>query len=323
MISFSFLGELNMKITEKYIKKLQLELTNEQYQRVLYYLTDNHLMELKELARRKVIDKFVRVMRRYNSNYIKKLIKNNKIKKETINLLKQSNMSLKNVHKLIKSKSIVDANVILRSSFENLIMGMMISSDENVYNEFIDLSINDETRKYTKPQFLRNHFRTILKEIDSEMFTNFSNINLKRMLDEFYDKLCLYTHSTLIVNAMVELKDDDSLDLYIFALKQNAYFIEIILYLCLKFLNNSKKEPIDITYIVVGWFIMLCDIDKDKISIEHLNKIKKILFFELNEKYFDKSKNSIELLNKELLDMQHEIEVNIEFVFNILIEITK
>ena len=97
----------------------------------------------------------------------------------------------------------MDANTLLRSSFENLIMAMMINRDENVYNEFIELSINNQTRCNTKPQTLRNNFRRVLKELDCDIFNEISNTKLKSMLDELYDKLCLFTHSTLIVNAMV------------------------------------------------------------------------------------------------------------------------
>lgn len=132
-------------------------------------------------------------MRIYNKKNLKELFNKSEIKKETVNLLEQSSLSLKNVHKLIRNKSIIDANAILRTSFENLIMGIMLSYDENVYNEFINLSIDDKTRKYTKPQYLRNRFRKILKDIDVEMFMEMSNKELKRMLDEFYDKLCLFT----------------------------------------------------------------------------------------------------------------------------------
>ena len=55
----------------------------------------------------------------------------------------------------------------------------------------------------------------------------------------------------LLEKIIIGRKEDD-LDLYIVALKQNAYFIELVLYLCLKYLCNSKSEPLDITYILLG-----------------------------------------------------------------------
>ena len=46
---------------------------------------------------------------------------------------------------------------------------------------------------------------------------------------------------------MIEIEKDDDLDIYVVALKQNAYFVEMILYLCLKYSCEFKKDPIDIT----------------------------------------------------------------------------
>lgn len=106
--------------------------------------------------------------------------------------------------------------------------------------------------------------------------------------------------STLIVNLVAELRNDDCLDFYIFALKQNTYFIELILYLCLKNLNNSTKSPIDITFIIVGCFLLLDDVNKKELSENNLNKIKKLLFFDVNENYFTKSNSGVEIVKKKL-----------------------
>ena len=68
-------------------------------------------------------------------------------------------MTIKNVHKLIKNKSLVDSNTLIRSAFENLIMGMMIYFDQNVYDEFKKLGLKEEERVFTKQQKLRNMFK--------------------------------------------------------------------------------------------------------------------------------------------------------------------
>ena len=203
-------------ITEEDIKKIQSELTEEQFKKLVYFCSKDRLLELKELARKKCKTKFVSVMRKYINKFLKQLDNNEIIKRrETINLLTQTRNTLKNVYKLINSKDIVDANCLLRSAFENLIMGMMINESENTYKEFINLSIDDTTRKYTKLQKLRNDFRKVLRKLDGDFFIDMNNRNLKDMLDESYDKMCLFTHSTILVNAMVEIEKDNDLDLYI------------------------------------------------------------------------------------------------------------
>lgn len=310
-------------IIEEDIKKIQSELTVEQFQRLTYFLSKDHLYELKELARKKVKNKFIRPMRTYNKKYIDILYDEKGIKRETINLLNQTNMTLKNVYKLIKNKSIVDANVLLRASFENLIMGMMINENENVYNEFINLSINDKNRKYTKVQYLSNHFRKVLRKIDDKLFDDISNTKLKSLLDEFYDKLCLFTHSTLIVNAMVELEKNDNIDIYTFALKQNAYFVEILLHLCLGYLVGKINNQINSIYIFIGWFIILIDINKEEIDVEHIKKLKELMYLEINEDYFNESSYEVEKLKYEILEIQKEIELNPTIILEILSEIIK
>lgn len=298
-------------ITEEDIKKIQSELTEEQIQKLIYFCSKDRLLELKELARKKCKTKFVSVMRKYINEFLKQL-DNNKIieRKETINLLTQTRNTLKNVYKFINSKDIVDANCLLRSAFENLIMGMMINESENTYKEFINLSIDDTTRKYTKPQKLRNDFRKVLRKLDGDFFIDMNNRNLKDMLDESYDKMCLFTHSTILVNAMVEIEKDNDLDLYIIGLKQNAYFIEILLYLCLKYLCNYAKDPIDITYVLLGWFVIISDVPKEQITLEKMEKLNKLLYADYNKDYLNKNKDNVDFLTSESKKLQEDIEKN-------------
>ena len=298
-------------ITEEDIKKIQSELTDDQLRQLLYLLQKDKLVELKELARKKCKTKFVMVMRKYINKFFKDLENNKEFKRpETINLLNQTRKTLKNVHKFIKSKEVVDANSLLRSAFENLIMGMMINESENTYKEFINLSIDDTTRQYTKPQKLRNDFRKVLRKLDGDLFIEMSNRNLKDMLDEFYDKMCLFTHSTILVNAMIEIEKDDDLGIYVIALKQNTYFVEILLYLCLKYLCNYKKDPIDITYVVLGWYVLISDVPKEKVTPEKMEKLNKLLYADFNKEYLEKNKENVDFLTEEAKKLQENIQKN-------------
>lgn len=135
-------------ITEEDIKKIQSELTEEQWKQFVYFLSKDKLLELKELARKKCKSKFVLIMRRYISKFLTNLGNNNFKRVETINLLCQTKKTLKNVYKSIDNKDVVDASCLLRSAFENLVIGMMISESEATYKEFIDLSIDDTARNF-------------------------------------------------------------------------------------------------------------------------------------------------------------------------------
>lgn len=310
-------------ITEDDIKKIQSELTEEQWKQFVYFLSKDKLLELKELARKKCKSKFVLIMRRYISKFLTNLENNNFERVETINLLCQTKKTLKNVYKSIDNKDVVDASCLLRSAFENLVMGMMISESEATYKEFIDLSIDDTTRNFTKPQKLRNNFRKVLLKLDGDLFVGMSNRKIKEMLDEFYDKMCLFTHSTILVNAMVELEKDNNLDLYAISIKMNTYFVEALLYLCLKYLNKYKKDPIDITYVMVGWFVLISDIPKKQATPEKIEKLNRLLYSDYNKEYIKKNKKNANYLTDEAKKLQEDIQNNPTGFIELLEKIVK
>lgn len=298
-------------MNEEAIEKIKSELTDDQIMQLVYLLQKDKLVELKELARKKCKTKFVNVMRRYVNKFFKDLENDKEFKRpETVNLLNQTRKTLKNVHKFVKNKEVVDANSLLRSAFENIIMGMMINESEDTYKEFINLSIDDTTRQYTKPQKLRNDFRKVLRKLDGDLFIEMSNKNLKDMLDEFYDKMCLFTHSTIVVNAMIEIEKDDDLDIYVIALKQSAYFVEMLLYLCLKYLCNYNKDPIDITYVVLGWYVLISDVPKEKVTPEKMEKLNKLLYANFNKEYLEKNKEKVDFLTEGAKKLQEDIQKN-------------
>ena len=298
-------------ITEEDILKIQSELTEEQFQKYKYYLSKDKFIELKEMARKKCKTKFVLVMRRYINKFLNDLKNKEDFKRsETINLLNQTRKTLKNIYKLIDRKEVVDANSLLRSAFENLIMGMMIYENDDTYKEFINLSIDDTTRKYTKPQKLRNDFRKVLRKLDGDLFSEISNRNLKNLLDDFYNKMCLYTHSTLVVNAMIEIENDDMLDLYVLNLKWNTYFIEFLLYLCLKELCDYKKEPINFDYIVIGFYNIASDISKEQILPEKTEILNNLLHYDYNKEYLNKKDDDISFLINQSKEIQDFIQNN-------------
>ena len=122
---------------------------------------------------------------------------------ETISLLKQAHETLINVEYNLNIYNLVDANTLLRSSFEYIMMAMMIQFDENVYNEFTTLGIE---RDKTRVCEIIDKFRTHMNEISETAFKDINRKEKLSMLTELYDKLCNFTHSTLIVSTMIEIK---------------------------------------------------------------------------------------------------------------------
>lgn len=306
------------------LNALGTENREEKLYKLIEFMTKDRLAELKEIIRKRCKTKCITPLRRNTSKNIKKLyiLNDNNLPKESINLINQSYMTIKNVQKLIKGSSLVDSNTLIRSAFENLIMGMMIYLDSNVYEEFKKLGLKDNERVYTKQQKLRNLFKVKLKIIDKDMYGDMSNRQIQKLLDEYYDKLCLFTHSTLIVNAMVEgtLNNDD--DLFLIIAKQNMYFIEILLNCCLKYITKDTSDLIRYDYMFVGWYILIFDINREKYTKEYLSKYSGLMYEEINKDYLNKSIRDMKLLKEEMQKLEMIIKENpfavIEFLESFL-----
>lgn len=209
---------------------------------------------------------------------------------ETVNLLTQAYNTLDNVEYNLKQLNLVDANTLLRSAFENLMMGMMIEFDENVFNEFKDLSTDDKSRDHTKLIKIRSKFRTHLNEISEPFFKNLNRDEKLDMLNGIYDKLCLFTHSTLIVSTMMELKKSKEKEAMVCLMNFNFYFIKLLLFLCLKYFTHDEEHYIESSNLYYTYILYLFySLEKLK-ECENLTEIfNKFLYRDQNQEYFDKS----------------------------------
>ena len=308
-------------MTDEEINKITKSLTEEQVNQLLKMLTEKDLNTLKVKLEKSVKDNFIIPLRKANKQNIKLLYKNNDIRRETINLLNQSLISIKNIHYLISKKSLVDANVLLRSCFENIVMAMMIYFDEDTYNEFKILGLKDDEREYTNLSKLRNGLKKKLTTISPEFFNDMNNRIIGHLLKEFYDKLCLYTHSSLIVNVMVEVGLNKDEDLFIFINKLNTYFLEILIYACLKYLSENEEIIIDVTYIIFGMFLILFNFDKNKYSEDYLKKYNELLHPDINEECFKNKSQGVITIQNLIKEICKSIEDNPISVLNLLTEL--
>lgn len=298
--------------TEDILNALGTENREEKLYKLLEFLTKDWLTELKGIFRNLCKSRYIVPLRKNTSKNIKKLysIYDKKLPKESCNLLNQSYMTIKNVQKLVRNNSLVDSNTLIRSAFENLVMGMMIYLDSNVYEEFKKMGLRDEERVYTKQQKLRNLFKAKLKMIDKNMFGDMSNRQIQKLLDEYYDKLCLFTHSTLVVHEMVEGTLNNDEDLFLMIAKQNMYFLEILLNCCLKYITNDASNSIGYEYMFVGWYILISDINSEKYTKEYLSRYSGLLYEDINNDYLKQSNNDLKQLQEEMKKLDMVIKEN-------------
>lgn len=232
---------------------------------------------------------------------------------ESISLLKQAQQTLKNVEYNLKAYNLVDANSLLRSSFEYIMMSMMIQFDEKVYEEFITLGI---VRDKTRICEIIDKFRTHLNEICEPMFKELNRKEKLEMLTNLYDKMCNFTHSSLIVTTFIEINNKNEKEVFQLLIYQNYYFLKLLLFLCLKYYTNDHKHYLENDNIGFSFMFFLLDIsEKIKMYKIDFSKYYEMLYYDKNIEYFEKEKKSNEKMTSELADFCEIIKNNnIEFM---------
>ncbi len=272
-----------------------------------------------------VIENATRPLRRANKKYLKKLNQyKSDVAIETINLLHQANNTILNVNKLLEQGEIVDSATLMRSSMEKIMMAMMIYFDKNnTYEEFKNLKLCGRTDN-TRPTKVLENFKLKIKEINPFVFNDFEDEELSTLLDEMYEKLCLYTHSSIVVSMMIEVNKNNDEDLFIAFFYQMVDFLELLLYCCLKYLCKDKKDHIDMICLVLGWGLHFVRIDKEKLNPDYINKYKEYLYWDINSHFNDKYNDILEKikieskeLNKDISDNKEKIN---EYFTNLLIK---
>lgn len=272
-----------------------------------------------------VLENATQPLRRTNKKYLKKLNQyNSDIAIETINLLHQSNNTILNVNKLLKRGEIVDSATLMRSSMEKIMMAMMIYFDkDNTYEEFKSLKLCGKTDN-TRPTKVLENFKLKIKEINPFVFNDFEDEDLSILLDEMYEKLCLYTHSSIVVSMMIEVNKNNDENLFIAFFYQMVDFLELLLYCCLKYLCKDEKDHIDMICLVLGWGLNFVKIDKEKLKPDYINKYKEYLYWDINSHFNDKYNDilgKIKIDSKELnKDINNNKEKINEYFTNLLIK---
>lgn len=269
-----------------------------------------------------VENNFIKPMRKYIKKYLKNISVNDSISIETINLLQQANNTINNVYKLLRKKDLVDSATLMRSCMEKIMMSMMIYFDsKNTFEEFKDLEKCGKTNN-TRPTAILKNFKFKLKEVNSILFEEFEDDKLQLLLEKTYEKLCLYTHSSIVVSMMIEVNRNKDEDLFILYFYQIAYFLEILIYCSLKYLVNDKEDHIDVFCIFMGFVLLCSKVDKNKLTEDYTNKYKEYLHWEINEHFSDKYKAILDETYINLLNLQQEINENQDIIQNYINDLT-
>lgn len=282
-------------------------------------MEEKNLIFIEQLVK----NNFIKPMRRYIKRYLKNISVTADISIETINLLYQANNTINNVYKTLRRNNIVDSATLMRSCMEKVMMSMMIYFDPiDTYEEFKSLEKCGRS-KNTRPTVILNNFKFKLKEISPILFEEFNKEELQLLLEDTYEKLCLYTHSSIVVSMMIEVNRNKDEDLFILYFYQTAYFLEILIYCSLKYLVNDKKNHIDVFCVFMGFVLLCSKVDKSKLTEDYTNKYKEYLHWKINAHFTDKYKDIVKKLKTDLSNLQQEMTENKEIIENYIINLTK
>lgn len=268
-------------------------------------------MQIKlNVVEKSIRRKFIRPLNDGCNFNVKKLNNERKTKHdETISLLTQANETLINVDYNLKCYKLVDANTLLRAAFEYIMMSMMIQFDDTVYDEFITLGIE---RDRTRICEIIDKFRTHMNEICEEMYKDINRKEKLEMLTELYDKLCNFTHSTLIVSTMIEIKTIKEKEVFKLLMYQNYYYLKMLLFFCLKYFTSDKEHYLDLQNVGFSYLFLLieigCKVEQYNIDFSKYNDF---LHYDENKEYFEQN-NEKNKVNNKIIKLNEEFAENQE-----------
>lgn len=223
--------------------------------------------------------------------------KDYKIPNECKNLFEQSYRTIKSTELLLENNFLVDCNSLLRTCLENIITSTMIAINEDFYEEFKNLTIKDEERKFSI-QCTRNLFKNELKKIDQVLFGDISNRMIQNMLDELYNKLCNFTHSSLVINLAIEMCNNGDDDILKFSIKLTLGFLKTLLNSCMKYFTKNKTQ-LEYGYFGILTLIYLLEIDVQKYKDVRIEKYKELTYTSINEALYENDRKNIVKLQRE------------------------
>ena len=253
---------------------------------------------------RTITTKFIEPLEKSCKNSVKRL-KTAKVKHiESIRLINQAYKTIKNSEKNLNKYNFVDSYTLLRASLEYIVLSYMIEVEENTYNEFLILSNNDIKleRKYTVINTLLQKFGKRLNKISNNLFTDTTVKQREKIMVDLYDILCKYTHASIVVSTFNEIKDSNEKEIVRLILSYNFYFIKLILFECLKFLNNDNKEYIDEKTIGLSLFLSIIKlVNLIQTNNIKFDKIKQFFYYDtINSEFYTYYKEGLEKIKKEI-----------------------
>ena len=245
--------------------------------------------------------------------------------KESVNLLSQAYDTLNNSNFLLKSYAFVDANTLLRSALEKIAMAVAINYSEDTVEEFVDLNTTDKTRNYTRVTKVISKLRTHLNDFSYELYGDMNRDEKEELFNELYAKLCNFTHSSLIVSIMFEVKSSNEKEVLKLLFYQYYYFLKLLLFCCLTYFTKDSKYILYNDNISFSQFFLLIKIfDLIKRSAIDLSKYKSLFYYsKYNKSFFENNQYKVDSIKNTVINFSNQLKENKELFLEKLKEFLK
>lgn len=264
------------------------------------------------------VEEIIKITNKIFIRNIKKQIK--EIKKtsfidEVKNNLSMAGELLIDSINMCKNKKLISSISLLRNVYEMTLKGIVVDKDSEIYDSYKIIKkkqkINKDSSKEVR-EYIGKNFGQFFYMIENDEI--FHRIYGAGILTYLYDKLCNYSHASIIMEELYKIENKEKIIeqmIYIFLIYTMLFFYMDAI--CVKMKQLDVTENTCIFYSIVTLYIF-CEWKNNE---EEFNKLRKYgdtidLSIDLNKEYYSKEKELVLHIAQQIQDEKIIIDENNE-----------
>lgn len=264
------------------------------------------------------VEEIIKITNKIFIRNIKKQIK--EIKKtsfidEVKNNLSMAGELLIDSINMCKNKKLISSISLLRNVYEMTLKGIVIDKDSEIYDSYKIIKkkqkINKDSSKEVR-EYIGKNFGQFFYMIENDEI--FDSIYGAGILTYLYDKLCNYSHSSIIMEELYKIGNKEKIIeqmICIFLIYTMVFFYMDAI--CVKMRQLEVTENTCIFYTIITLYIFY----EWKNNEEEFNKLRKYgdiidLSIDLNKEYYSKEKELVIHIAQQIQDEKIIIDENNE-----------
>lgn len=267
-----------------------------------------------------IVEEIIKITNKIFIKNIKKQIK--EIKKTSFidevknNLSMAGELFIDSIN-MCKNKKLIDSISLLRNVYEMTLKGIVIDKDRGIYNSYKIIKkkqkINKDSSKEVR-EYIGKNFNQFFYMIENDDI--FDRIYGAGILTYLYDKLCNYSHASIIMEEVYKIGNKEKIIeqmICIFLIYTMVLFYMDAI--CVKMKQLEVTENTCIFYTIITLYIF----SEWKNNEEEFHKLRKYgdiidLSIELNKEYYSKEKDLVLHIAQQIQNEKIVINKNNEIV---------